>query len=200
MESKQLALVGRPSTLELLAISSGATPARTVLEAVEQAVRLLAGAYGALFQPPANVTLAWSIVLRDTSPPEIADALDEHVRDTSTRGGRARNEYPPTAPELLTRILEARARRARREKQQREYDDACVRWAEDPERARREAASCRNADGSRMDSVEIEARIDHGSKVLERRRNQADSVRPHASGASVQRPRFAPKSALPSVK
>jgi hypothetical protein len=141
---------------------------------------MLAGAYGPLFQPAANLTLAWSVVLRDTSPAEIADALDEHLRDSSTRNGRSRNEYPPTAPELITRIQEARARRARYEKCVRDNDDACVRWAENPERARREGANCCNADGRRMTSAEVEARISHGLRVIEHRR--AELANPIAAG------------------
>ena len=170
MEPDRLALVRRPTSQELLALPSDAPPATDVLQAVEQAVVMLAGAYGPLFQPAANLTLAWSVVLRDTSPAEIADALDEHLRDSSTRNGRSRNEYPPTAPELITRIQEARARRARYEKRVREYEDECVKWAENPERARRGLANCCNADGSRMTSAEVEAVISHGLKVIEARR------------------------------
>jgi hypothetical protein len=169
MTTKSLTTTTSMKAAELLAMASIEAPATTTHAAIEQTMRLIAGVYGPLFQPPPNIVLAWLVVLRDTTPEEIAAAVDEHLRDTSVHNGRARNEYCPSAPEIYSRIHAGRGRRTRIERMRQEYDDACLRWARNPEVAHREAATCRNADGSRLSGEEFEQRLAHGAAVARAR-------------------------------
>lgn len=105
---------GKPDASRALAL--GATggerpPASTALEAIQQAHALFSGVYGQRWTAAQNAQVAWTVVLGEVTPAEVAAAAIAHVRDTTKRDdGQLACDWPPTPGQILARIQATRLR------------------------------------------------------------------------------------------
>lgn len=79
--------------------------------AIDAALDLIGGAYGHKFEVGPATLNSWRVTLGDCTPREIEGAAVAWVREAAT--------WPPSAPELLARIMRERATHAHRLKFQR---------------------------------------------------------------------------------
>ncbi len=77
-------------------------------KAVDGAIDLLGGAYGHKFEVGPATLGAWCVTLGECTPREIEGAACAWVREAG--------QWPPSAPELLARIMRERASNAHRRK------------------------------------------------------------------------------------
>lgn len=118
--------------LAVFANATGKSIASTTRDTCAQALMFLAGLYGTQFQPAANAVLAWSALLADAPPADIAEAVLAYVhspaRDAS---GLLYARFPPSAPDIYALVragIEARqreeaARAVKRERAKSAFDE-----------------------------------------------------------------------------
>jgi hypothetical protein len=169
MTSASLTTANPGSAIATIAVACGQPMATTTSEVIEQAIAYLAGVYGALYQPALNAVFAWHSLLAGATVDEIAAAVVAHVADSGDGGSGAPGRFPPTPADLLRRIADARRRRRERQRERERWEERCMRWARDPQRAFVEGRNCFHADGTRMSDEEIRRAIDHGRALLRAR-------------------------------
>lgn len=167
--------------LAWMAYSSGKALARSTPEACDQAVALMVGTWGALYQPSANASLALEAILGDAEPAEIAQAIIDHARDTTkNERGDVRGKFPPAPAEILDAISKRREAARERVAHQERIDQSCIRAAlaeDDP----RVVKQVRSADQQR----DHEARVARGRQLMRERGIERDSAGANRAGEIV---------------